>query len=59
MQVHFAEVNPGAAIYGLRAYLRAQATLPHQPPLMPEHPNRADYLRKIGENLIAPWNSYL
>ena len=59
MQVHFAEVNPGAAIYGLRAYLRALATLAHQPMLMLEHLNRADYIRKIGENPIAPWNSYL
>lgn len=55
MNVHFREVVPGRGQIDYRAYLRAAASLPQQPPLMLEHLKTAGeyeegaaYIRKTG-----------
>lgn len=55
MNVHFVEVVPGRGRIDYRAYLKAIAALPHQPPLMLEHLKTAEeyaegvrYIRETG-----------
>jgi sugar phosphate isomerase/epimerase len=52
MNIHFIEVIPGRGSIDYQTYLRALATLAHQPPLMLEHLKTAEEYKEGAEHIV-------